>query len=67
MPNFYVNIDTQSDGIHMIHGHNCRYLPPYNKRLYLGFFSDCKDAVKKAKEFYTQVKGCEFCSPKCSK
>ena len=65
MPNYYVNMEANSNGVHEMHTHDCRYLPISNKKVYLGYFFECKDAIKKAKEFYKKVNACSHCSSKC--
>lgn len=52
MPNYYVNINAQSNGDHEVHTEGCSYLPDLQNRIYLGYFSNCYDAVREAKEKY---------------
>lgn len=65
MKKYYVNKNTQSNGDHEVHDEHCKYLPSAENRIYLGEFSNCKDAVKEAKKHYTQVNGCKTCSNDC--
>jgi hypothetical protein len=65
MPIYYVNKNAQSTGEHEVHEDGCSYLPEPENRQYLGVFSNCKDAVREAKNYYDNVDGCYFCSPKC--
>lgn len=62
---YYVNKNQQANGDHEVHELNCRYLPDLENRIYLGDFSNCKDAVRKAKEYYSQSNGCYYCSYEC--
>lgn len=65
MKSYYVNKHPQSNGDHEVHDAGCTYLPLEENRKYLGLFSDCKGAVKKAKETYATADGCKTCSPAC--
>ena len=62
---YYVNKEAQDNGDHEVHKANCEFLPNEEKRLFLGVFSNCHDAVQKAKERFPQSNGCDACSPKC--
>ncbi len=62
---YYVNKNAQSNGDHEVHTQNCSYLPIMENRIYLGEFTNCKDAVKEAKKYYTQTNGCFFCCKDC--
>lgn len=63
---YYVNKNAQSNGDHEVHNEKCPVLPYPENRLYLGEFSNCRDAVKKAKETYAKADGCQKCSPECN-
>lgn len=65
MLQYYVNKQSQSTGEHEVHKSNCAYSPSEENRLYLGTFDNCKDAVKKAKEYYSNVDRCYYCSREC--
>ena len=65
MDYYYVNKKAQENGDHEVHKESCDYLPNINNRKYLGLFSNCHDAVKKAREYHPQVDGCKFCSEEC--
>lgn len=65
MPSYYVNKNAQSNGDHEVHTDDCSYLPNSQNRLYLGYFSNCHDAVKEAKKTYPQSNGCYYCSYAC--
>ena len=65
MPIYYVNKNAQSNGDHEVHTGDCSFLPDPQNRLYLGYFSNCHDAVRKAKKTYPQSNGCFYCSYAC--
>ena len=65
MARYYVNKNAQNNGDHEVHKADCSFLPGKENRIYLGDFSNCAPAVKKAKEYYSQVNGCFYCSKNC--
>jgi len=65
MFHYYVNKNAQSNGDHEVHKEGCSHFPSVSNRMYLGYFSNCKQAVRKAKEYYSQVNGCYYCSNSC--
>ncbi len=65
MTHYYVNKNAQSNGDHEVHTLSCSYLPSETNRLYLGTYSTCQEAVKKAKQTYPQSNGCYYCSRIC--
>lgn len=69
MKNYYVNkVNTGNPGYnHEVHTADCIWLPSAENRIYLGAFSSCSDAVKKAKTYYNNVDGCATCCPLCHK
>lgn len=62
---YYVNDIAQSDGYHEVHSEDCSFVPNVNNRTYLGYFNNCKDAVKKAKNTYLKSDGCFWCCRPC--
>ena len=62
---YYVNKNSQSNGDHEVHRDDCSYLPDPANRLYLGYFSNCADAVREATKHYPQSNGCYYCCPAC--
>lgn len=62
---YYVNKNGQNNGDHEVHKENCPHCANSENRIYLGFYTDCKDAVKEAKKYYNQVDGCYYCTNKC--
>lgn len=64
---YYVNKDATKNPNydHEVHTEDCPWLPSAENRIYLGFYSDCKYAVEKAKEYYLYVDGCYTCCREC--
>jgi len=62
---YYVNKNAQSNGDHEVHKFGCSRMPMEQNRLYLGLFSNCRDAVREAKKTYKQSNGCYYCSNEC--
>ena len=62
---YYVNKNAQDNGDHEVHESGCDWLPLEENRLYLGLFDSCSPAVRKAKTYYEQSKGCAHCSSAC--
>ncbi|MCB0745963.1 MAG: hypothetical protein KDC90_00735 [Ignavibacteriae bacterium] len=65
MARYYVNKNAQANGDHEVHKSDCSFLPKEENRIYLGVFDNCKDAVREAKKYYSQVNGCYYCSNEC--
>ena len=65
MDHYYVNNNAQENGDHEVHKKSCKYCPDANSRIYLGYFPNCKEAVRIAGEKFTQVNGCYYCSKEC--
>ena len=59
---YYVSDYAQSNGVHEVHREGCTFMPAEDERTYLGVFDNCSDAVKKAREYYAQSKGCYYCT-----
>ena len=45
---YYFNDNTDSNGYHEVHTEDCSYLPAIQNRTYIGYFSNCHDAIKEA-------------------
>lgn len=60
---YYVNINPQANGDHEVHAKHCYFIP--NDKKFLGFFSNCSDAIKEAKKTYSQSNGCKTCNNEC--
>lgn len=67
MAKYYLNKNAQPTGEREIHKDGCLKLPDVNNRIYLGFFTNCKDALNEAKKIYPDVDGCYYCSNQCHK
>ncbi|RJO66302.1 MAG: hypothetical protein C4523_12960 [Myxococcales bacterium] len=65
MAYYYVNKNAQANGDHEVHKSGCSYMPEQENRLYLGDFTNCKDAVKEAKKTYSKSNGCYYCATEC--
>ncbi len=62
---YYVNDNAQANGDHEVHKDTCTFFHLMKNRTYLGYFSKCEDAVKKARERHAKVNGCCHCSLPC--
>jgi hypothetical protein len=63
MAEFYVEINAQSNGDHVVHTADCSLLPSKETMQYLGSISNIKSAVKKASEVLRQqASGCSKCT-----
>lgn len=65
MAKYYVNKNAQPNGDHEVHKEGCSYLPSPLNREFLGDYSNCSDAVARAKINYSQANGCYYCSSAC--
>ena len=62
MAEFYIETIAQPNGDHIVHNANCTALPDKQTIRYLGSIASCGGAVKKASEFFKQVKACQQCT-----
>lgn len=69
MSNRYViNKNAQSDGYHEVHNTStCSYLPNTENQINLGYFNNCSDAIRAAKNSYpsNNIDGCYYCCNAC--
>lgn len=67
MEHYYLNDNQQNNGDYEVHTDTCNWLPLPSNRIYLGYFSNCRDAVTKAKQLYPyrKINGCYFCCKEC--
>lgn len=65
MARYYVHTRAQPNGDHEVHKLGCAHMPEEDNRIYLGDFDHCRGAVRKAKEHYSLVDGCYYCSNEC--
>lgn len=56
---YYVHDGVDNEGQHEVHKDSCFKLP--NDKTYLGYYSNSKDAVAKAKTIYINSDGCCHC------
>ncbi len=47
---------------HAVHKEDCPFLPDDDKRIYLGEFSSCEDAIREGHRYFGSTNGCIFCS-----
>lgn len=66
---YYVNRDNNGNPNydHEVHAEDCYWLPKPEKRIYLGYYASCSDAVRAARSYYPNVDGCAVCCPQCHK
>ena len=60
---YYVNKNAQPTGEHEVHKPTCVWLPYVENRIYLGDFTTSAEALKAARQFYSNVDGCKKCCP----
>lgn len=65
MASYYVNRNEQANGDHEVHKEGCSWIPEERNRIYLGEFNSCHGAVIAARQHYSQVNGCYYCSNPC--
>ncbi|GAA5037637.1 hypothetical protein GCM10025738_25930 [Microbacterium fluvii] len=68
MPYYCVNVNAQpGSGDHEVHDSSSTKgcLPSIYSRRDLGWHSNCADAVKAARQYYTDVNGCYYCANDC--
>ena len=67
MARYYVNTNAQSTGEHEVHKDGCHRMPELQNRIYLGYFSDAKEAVREARRYFSNVDGCYYCASEAHK
>jgi len=40
-------------------------VPKEENRIYLGYFSNCKEALEGARKHYSDIEGCYYCCSPC--
>lgn len=65
MSKYYVNTKAQANGDHEVHKDGCSRMPLASNRHYLGEFSSCRQAVEKAKQYFSTSDGCYYCCKSC--
>lgn len=66
MARYYVNTNAQPNGDHEVHKDGCTWMPHADNRIYLGDFDTCREAVRAARQHFTKVNGCYYCSRECN-
>lgn len=67
MDHYYFNKNTDDKGLHEVHIDKCSHQPyPYN-RVYIGYCSDCKEAIARARSEhpFKSFDGCYWCCSEC--
>jgi hypothetical protein len=68
MPNYCVNVNAQpGSGDHEVHdlASNKGCLPAAVNRIDLGWHPSCREAVTKAKSYFSDSNGCYYCANDC--
>lgn len=64
---FYLNL-TEHDGDNELHAESCPWLKQVVNKKFLGYFTNCQEAIKEAKKLgYTKADGCIHCCLACHK
>ncbi|MFB6341116.1 hypothetical protein ACE1ET_05320 [Saccharicrinis sp. FJH62] len=58
---YYVTINENLQGYHIIHHMDCFRLPNPENRIFLGSFINSKGAILKAKDYYSRISICTNC------
>lgn len=66
MSKYYVNRRPLFSGYYAIHKEDCPFLANEEKRIYLGEFNSCQEAVNMGRKHFIKSNGCLFCSKVCS-
>ncbi len=66
---YYFNDTTDKNGRHEIHTESCSFFPSESNRTYIGYFSNCHEAISKAQSQYPlkSFDGCYWCCKSCHK
>lgn len=65
MSRYYVNKNAQNNGDHEVHTTGCSYMPKEENKISLGICQNYQEAVRKAKDHYSQSNGCYYCCNAC--
>ncbi|HCS21252.1 MAG TPA: hypothetical protein DIW47_11945 [Bacteroidetes bacterium] len=63
MARYFINNKAQANGDHEVHKQGCTFMPA--DKTELGEHSNCYSAIIIAKDSYSRVNGCYFCSKEC--
>lgn len=66
---YYFNNNSDDKGNHEVHTGDCAHAPLPSNRTYIGYFSNCSDAIKAAKQMSPSKSfdGCYHCCRPCHK
>ena len=64
---YYISKKRFSESKNEIHNQACLFLPPPEKREYIGEFISCEEAIIEAEKSHKNVDGCYWCSIECNK
>lgn len=62
---YYINTDAQPTGEHEVHEDGCTWLTFVVNEKYLGFFTDCQEAIQHARSLGYNPDGCYYCCRPC--
>jgi len=64
---YYYNKNTDNKGKHEVHTNDCSYQPNAQNKVLIGYCSNCKEAIKRAKleNPSKSFDGCYYCSNEC--
>ena len=62
MDKYYVGKKPQLTGIYAVHKEGCPFLHDKEKKIFLGEFTSCNDAVWIARRIFWNSNSCIFCS-----
>ena len=64
---YYYNKNLDNKGNHEVHTKDCSHLPNYDNRVMIGYESDCKSAIDRAKSETGRQNfdGCYWCCREC--
>lgn len=62
---YYVKIEANDRGDHVVHAESCQFLPNEDGRKALGDDANCETAMKHARDEFDPVQGCQTCAPGC--
>ncbi|BDU91740.1 hypothetical protein JJB75_09595 [Clostridium perfringens] len=69
MNHYYFNNNTDDKGRHEVHTENCSWGPSPLNRTYIGYYSNCKEAIRAAQNLnpFKSFDGCYWCCRECHK
>ena len=65
MYSYFISKEKNGAGKHELHASVCYKLPDPGKRIYIGEFEDCVQAMRLAESMIRSMDGCPLCSPRC--